>query len=130
MRRPLQRPRGLLGVDAYAAGGTIMRRAERNVLFPSRASLGSRNPERHIPFMTKPSLGRSKARASPPRRSALRLARSAASVTPLPRSSSERSLRLLQCVAAADRAVSLADLSERLALPKATLHRLCTQLTA
>ena len=45
-------------------------------------------------------------------------------------SSSERSLRLLQCVAAAERAISLAELAERLELPKPTLHRLCTQLVA
>jgi IclR family acetate operon transcriptional repressor len=77
--------------------------------------------------MAKPSVART-ARANQPRRSALRLARASASITPLPGSSSERSLRLLQCVAAADRAVSLADLAERLALPKPTLHRLCAQL--
>jgi len=82
--------------------------------------------------MPKPSTVRS-SRAPRAGGTALRLARSAASaatVTPLPASSSERSLRLLQCVAAAERAISLAELAERLELPKPTLHRLCTQLVA
>lgn len=45
-----------------------------------------------------------------------------------PSSSSERSLALLALVAAEGRALSLAELSGRLGLPKATAHRLCTQL--
>lgn len=43
-------------------------------------------------------------------------------------SSSERSLRLLARLAEEGRALSLADLATYLALPKATAHRLCTQL--
>lgn len=43
-------------------------------------------------------------------------------------SSAERSLRLLAQLAEAGRALSLADLAAALALPKATAHRLCTQL--
>jgi IclR family transcriptional regulator, acetate operon repressor len=43
-------------------------------------------------------------------------------------SSAERSLRLLALLANEGRALSLADLSVRLGLPKATTHRLCTQL--
>lgn len=43
-------------------------------------------------------------------------------------SSAERSLRLLAHLAETGRALSLADLAEHLALPKATAHRLCTQL--
>ena len=43
-------------------------------------------------------------------------------------SSSERSLRLLTRLAEEGRALSLADLAAYLALPKATAHRLCTQL--
>lgn len=43
-------------------------------------------------------------------------------------SSAERSLRLLALLAAAGRALPLAELASRLALPKATAHRLCTQL--
>jgi DNA-binding IclR family transcriptional regulator len=43
-------------------------------------------------------------------------------------SSAERSLRLLTTLAAEGRALTLADLSDRLALPKATVHRLCQQL--
>lgn len=43
-------------------------------------------------------------------------------------SASERSLALLAQVAAEGRALSLADLSSRLGLPKATAHRLCAQL--
>ncbi len=43
-------------------------------------------------------------------------------------SSSERSLRLLARLAEEGRALSLADLATHLALPKATAHRLCTQL--
>lgn len=42
--------------------------------------------------------------------------------------SSERSLALLALVAAEGRAVSLAELSARLALPKASAHRLCMRL--
>jgi IclR family acetate operon transcriptional repressor len=82
--------------------------------------------------MTKSTVARP-ARAARAGAAALRLARSAAapaSVTQLPASSSERSLRLLQCVAAADRPISLAELAERLELPKPTLHRLCSQLVA
>lgn len=43
-------------------------------------------------------------------------------------SSAERSLRLLQLLAAEGRALSLADIVSRLVLPKATAHRLCAQL--
>ena len=43
-------------------------------------------------------------------------------------SSAERSLRLLARLAMEGRALSLADLAADLALPKATAHRLCTQL--
>ena len=43
-------------------------------------------------------------------------------------SSAERSLRLLARLANEGRALSLADLAAVLALPKATAHRLCTQL--
>lgn len=43
-------------------------------------------------------------------------------------SSAERSLRLLAHLAKTGRPLSLADLAEHLALPKATAHRLCTQL--
>lgn len=43
-------------------------------------------------------------------------------------SSAERSLRLLALLAREGRALSLAELSARLGLPKATAHRLCTQL--
>ena len=43
-------------------------------------------------------------------------------------SSAERSLRLLAYLASEGRALSLADLAARLALPKGTAHRLCTQL--
>ena len=43
-------------------------------------------------------------------------------------SSAERSLRLLAHLAASGRALSLAELAANLALPKATAHRLCTQL--
>jgi DNA-binding IclR family transcriptional regulator len=43
-------------------------------------------------------------------------------------SSSERSLRLLAHLAASGRTLSLAELAAHLALPKATAHRLCTQL--
>lgn len=50
------------------------------------------------------------------------------SATPPASSSSERSLALLALVAAQGRALSLAELSARLALPKASTHRLCTQL--
>ncbi|WP_326543980.1 IclR family transcriptional regulator [Pseudorhodoferax sp.] len=42
--------------------------------------------------------------------------------------SAERSLRLLALVAAEGRSLTLAELSQRLGLPKATAHRLCTQL--
>ena len=43
-------------------------------------------------------------------------------------SSAERSLRLLSRLADEGRALSLADLASDLGLPKATAHRLCTQL--
>ena len=43
-------------------------------------------------------------------------------------SAAERSLRLLAMLAAENRALTLAELSQRLGLPKATTHRLCTQL--
>jgi len=43
-------------------------------------------------------------------------------------SSAERSLRLLALLANEGRALSLADLAVRLGLPKATAHRLCSQL--
>jgi DNA-binding IclR family transcriptional regulator len=45
-------------------------------------------------------------------------------------SSAERSLRLLALLASEGRALSLAELSARLSLPKATAHRLCAQLLA
>lgn len=45
-----------------------------------------------------------------------------------PGSSAERSLRLLAMLAREGRVMSLAELAARLALPKATVHRLCTQL--
>lgn len=45
-------------------------------------------------------------------------------------SSAERSLRLLALLATEGRALSLAELAQRLALPKATVHRLCAQLMA
>ncbi|MBS0436848.1 MAG: IclR family transcriptional regulator [Proteobacteria bacterium] len=45
-----------------------------------------------------------------------------------PSSSSERSLALLALVASEGRALSLAELSARLGLPKASAHRICTQL--
>lgn len=43
-------------------------------------------------------------------------------------SSAERSLRLLSILAGEGRPMSLADLSARLALPKGTAHRICSQL--
>ncbi len=43
-------------------------------------------------------------------------------------SSAERSLRLLTHLADEGRALSLAELGAALALPKATVHRICTQL--
>lgn len=45
-------------------------------------------------------------------------------------SSAERALRLLAQLAAGDQALGLGDLAQRLALPKATAHRLCGQLVA
>ena len=45
-------------------------------------------------------------------------------------SSAERSLRLLSLLANEGRALSLADLAARLALPKGTAHRICMQLLA
>lgn len=44
-------------------------------------------------------------------------------------SSTERSLRLLALLAREGRALTLADLAARLALPKGTAHRICMQLT-
>lgn len=49
---------------------------------------------------------------------------------PASHSSSERSLRLLALLAEEGRAQTLAELSLRLDLPKATTHRLCAQLLA
>lgn len=43
-------------------------------------------------------------------------------------SSAERSLRVLALLASEGRALSLADLAARLALPKGTAHRICSQL--
>jgi IclR family transcriptional regulator, acetate operon repressor len=43
-------------------------------------------------------------------------------------SSAERSLRLLAHLADEGRALSLAEMGEALSLPKATVHRICTQL--
>lgn len=43
-------------------------------------------------------------------------------------SSAERSLRVLALLASEGRALALAELATRLALPKATTHRICTQL--
>ncbi len=48
--------------------------------------------------------------------------------SPATGSSAERSLRLLARLADEGRALSLADLSAYLSLPKATAHRLCNQL--
>lgn len=45
-------------------------------------------------------------------------------------SSAERSLRLLSLLATEGRALGLAELSQRLGLPKATAHRLCGALLA
>ena len=45
-------------------------------------------------------------------------------------SSAERSLGLLALLAHEGRALSLAELAARLALPKGTVHRICTQLVA
>lgn len=45
-----------------------------------------------------------------------------------PNSSSERSLALLALIASEGRALSLAEIGARLDLPKATVHRLCSQL--
>ncbi len=50
--------------------------------------------------------------------------------TPVARSSAERSLRLLTLLAEEGRPQTLAELSLRLGLAKATTHRLCTQLLA
>lgn len=54
----------------------------------------------------------------------------AASVEDSPQSgsASARSLSLLSLLAAEGRAMALSDLAARLSLPKATVHRLCTQL--
>lgn len=45
-------------------------------------------------------------------------------------SSAERSLRLLAMLAAEGRALTLAEIAQRLELPKATAHRLCSALLA
>lgn len=45
-------------------------------------------------------------------------------------SAAERTLRLLQLLAAEPRGLTLADLSQRLGLPKATTHRICSTLLA
>ena len=45
-------------------------------------------------------------------------------------SSAERSLRLLSLLSGESRALTLAELSQHLGLPKATTHRLCMQLLA
>ena len=45
-------------------------------------------------------------------------------------SSAERSLRLLAQLASGGQVLGLAELAQRLALPKATAHRLCAQLVA
>lgn len=45
-------------------------------------------------------------------------------------SSAERSMRVLALLAAEGRALGLAELSQRLSLPKATVHRLCGTLQA
>jgi DNA-binding IclR family transcriptional regulator len=47
---------------------------------------------------------------------------------PTTSSSAERSLRLLGTLAAAGKALTLADLAADIGLPKATAHRLCSQL--
>lgn len=52
----------------------------------------------------------------------------ASSLPASPSSSAERSLRLLSMLADQGRPMSLAELIEALNLPKATVHRLCTQL--
>lgn len=49
-------------------------------------------------------------------------------VNPATGSSAERSLRVLARLASEGRALSLAELAADLSLPKATAHRLCTQL--
>ena len=56
--------------------------------------------------------------------------RKAKPAEPANRSASERSLRLLALLADEGRAQTLAELSQRLELPKATTHRLCAQLLA
>lgn len=48
--------------------------------------------------------------------------------TPATATASERSLSILRAVAAAGRAISLAELSATLDLPKATVHRICGAL--
>lgn len=47
---------------------------------------------------------------------------------PAGNTSAARSLRLLACLADGGRAMSLAELGAALTLPKATVHRICTQL--
>lgn len=53
-----------------------------------------------------------------------------AQTEPRPKGSVERSLALLQLLTMSGRAMSLAELSELLELPKTTVHRLCTRLLA
>ena len=55
-------------------------------------------------------------------------AESATTASAASASSAERSLRLLTTLADAGRPLSLAELVEALALPKATVHRICAQL--
>jgi len=57
-----------------------------------------------------------------------RVSRSPAEEEPASGSSAERALRLLAVLAHEGRALSLAELGVRLGLPKATAHRLCSQL--
>jgi len=59
---------------------------------------------------------------------AVEVAPDPAAAAGVPSSSAERSLALLALVAAEGRALSLAELSARLALPKASAHRICAQL--
>jgi len=72
----------------------------------------------------KPS-ARTTSRAAPAARSAAEPASDAASG-----SAAERSLQLLSLLAREGRALPLADLAAQLGLPKATAHRICTQLVA
>ena len=78
--------------------------------------LGQRFSEHNVPFFN-----------VYPSRCLAAKSRHRASCRPL-RSSAERSLRLLSLLAQEGRALSLAELSVRLGLPKVTTHRLCAQL--